>query len=165
MFETFRLTITEDKLIREQHNTPDITIARQDVKEIIKTHNGAFGITGGSKLNGIMVPAYINDAEELERLLSEIRPINGKTSHPLRDKLLIVLAIAGMILITWGLLNENKYIFTIAGLATCALLIVGLLLINKSKNFDRALKRFSYMAVIPLLSILAAIVAKWMGVF
>lgn len=65
----------------------------------------------------------------------------------------------------WGPLNENKYIFTVAGLATCAFLIAGLILIRKSKNLDRGLKRFSYMAVIPLLSILAAIVVRWMGVF
>ena len=165
MFETFRLTITEDKLIREQYNTPDITIARQSVKEIIKAHNGAFGIIGDSKLNGIMVPTHINDADELERLLSEIRPIHVKTSHSLWEKLLLPIAIAGAIAAGWGLLNENKYIFTAAGLATCAFLVAGFVLIRKSKNLDRGIKRFSYMTVIPLLSILAAIIAKWMGKF
>jgi len=95
LFESFRLTVTEHELIRRQHDAPDIMIARQDVKEIIKAHNGSYGIIGDSKLNAIIVPAHINDEDGLELLLSEIRPMVVKISPPWWQKFLLPITIAG----------------------------------------------------------------------
>ena len=162
MYESFRLTITQDEVIREQFNTPNITIPRNSVKEIIKVKNGVIAIIGESKLNAIVVPAQVEQPEELERLLSEITPITVKTVTPWPQKLMLPAMLTGMLLLFGGLTAENILLFSVSGLGVLALLIAGFIVIQRGKNFDRRMKRTSYIILVPFLSILAMIIMKWL---
>src|SRR5687768_1995352 len=52
IFESFELILEEETVTRKQYNTPDIRIARSEIKSIIKNSNGSFTIKGASLLNG-----------------------------------------------------------------------------------------------------------------
>ena len=161
MLESYRLTITHEDIIREQVNTPDIKITRKSVKEIVKAKNGAFAVIGESKLNAIMIPAQIEQPERLEQLLSEIKPITFKTGTPGLQKLLLPLALIGMFLLFWGFSAESILIFSLCGLGILGIMTAGFVVIQRSKNVDRRMKRISYMFLIPILSILTVVIMKW----
>lgn len=163
MFESYRLTITEDAVIREQVNTPSITIPRSKVKEIFRTASGVICIVGDSQLNVIGVPAQIENREELERMLSEIRPVLSKS--PWTPKLVLQLAGMSAIIVGCpiGLVSDDRLIITISGIVLCAFLVFGFILIHRSNNFNNRMKRLSYMTLIPVLAILSYVVAEWVS--
>lgn len=65
---SYKLIITEDSITREMLNTPSITIAKSEVKEITGSINGALTIVADSKLNAIGVPAQLNNIEQLRQI-------------------------------------------------------------------------------------------------
>lgn len=163
MFESFRLTITEDAFIREQHNTPTITIPKSSIREITRTPGGILCIFGESKLNAIGIPAQIENADDLERALSEIKPVIIKSNWTPQVFLqlgVLLLVMAGSSL---GLLSEDRIIVTISGVALCAFLVYGFILIHRSKNIDNRMKRMRYIGIIPVLSILGWMALQWLG--
>lgn len=160
-YESFRLTITEDAVIREQADTPTITIPRNRINEISRTGSGIICIVGDSKMNAIGVPLQIANRRELERTLSEIRPIITKSpwaSTVILQLIGIAVVIVGCPI---GLLTEDRLTITISGIGLCAFLVVGFVLIHRSKHFDRRMKRMSYLTIIPVLAILSYVITQW----
>lgn len=162
MYDTYTLTITEEHITRQTFNTPDLTIPRNSVKEIVRAKNGALIIAGESELNNILVPHVIEQAEEVERLLSQIKPITIKPHAQRKVALMIILFIGAMFLLCWGVLSENIYWVTLSGLGLCAFLVCGFVMIQRSKNYDRRMKRWSYVALFPIVCILAWVVMSWL---
>lgn len=163
IFESFRLTIGDDTIVREQLYTPTITIGKQHVREIVRYSTGQIVIDGGSKLNAIAVPSQIDHADELGRILSEIRPISEKTSKPWTQYLLMISALAGMLLMFVGLAAEHKIISVLCGTAICIAMLWGFIVLQKSKNVDKRMKWMSYVFLIPFLSILSVTIMKLMS--
>jgi hypothetical protein len=164
IFESYRLTITEEEIIREQLRTPPIIIPKASVKEIVKASNGALVIRGDSPMNAIIVPAQLERREDLERLLEEMKPIMTKTRTPWLKKFLLPIAMLSVVLIFVGFVNDNKILSSISGLALAGLILWGFIIIQRSKQFDRRLKRISYLFLIPFLSILAGVILRWIAV-
>ena len=61
IFDSYRLTLDNNAITREQHKTPTITISNTDVIEIVKNSNGSFTIKGNSPVNVIGVPSQKDD--------------------------------------------------------------------------------------------------------
>lgn len=163
MYDTYTLTITEDHITRQTYNTPDLTIPKSSVKEIVRAKNGAFIIAGESDLNNILVPHVIEQTEEVERLLSQIKPITTKPHAQRKVALTVILFTGAMFLLCWGVLSENIYWVTLSGLGLCAFLIYGFVMIQRSKNYDRRMKRWSYVTLFPIVCILAWVVMGWLS--
>ena len=57
IFDSYRLTLDNNAITRQQHKTPTITISNTDVIEIVKNSNGSFTLKGNSPVNVIGVPS------------------------------------------------------------------------------------------------------------
>lgn len=163
IFESFRLIVDDDALVREQLYTPAITIRKQDIREIIWLSTGQFVIDGGSKLNSIIIPSQIENGDELRQILSEIRPIREKTATAWTPYVILISALAGMVLVFIGLSAENVIISAICGMAVCVVFLYGFIIIQRSKNIDNRLKRMSYIFFLPFVSILFVTIMKLMA--
>lgn len=75
IYQSYRLTVSGNVIMREQANAPIIKLSFSEVNEITKHPNGSYTIKGRSSNDVIDVPPYINDTPTLERVLNEIRPI------------------------------------------------------------------------------------------
>lgn len=162
-FESYVLKITVEALIREAIHFPTITLLKKDVREIIKNANGSFTIKGDSRLNAIGVPAQIANLEMLEQLLNEINPVKVKTSPSWLEKLSIPISFSGVALMMTTFLASNKIVVLVSGLACIALLSYSQFVVYQSKNIDVQTKRRSFMIILPLLAVIAAMVAKLMS--
>ena len=85
-FQSYRLTIEDTLLVREQKDTPTIELSFLDVKEIIKVGNGSFVIQGLQKGDSIQVPAQIEEYELVESSLNSIMPVTTKLSKSLMQQ-------------------------------------------------------------------------------
>jgi Ca2+/H+ antiporter len=163
IFESFRLIVDDEALIREQLYTAAITIRKQDIREIIRVSTGQFLIDGGSKLNSIIIPSQIENPDELRRILSEIRPIREKTAKAWTSYLILISGLAGMVLLFIGLVSENIIISTFCGIALSAVMLYGFIVIQRSNNIDKRMKRLSYIFIFPFISILSVTIMKLMA--
>lgn len=163
MFGSYKLTIMEERISREMINMPVLVIHRKDIRDIVKNADGTISIIGDSKLNIIGIPAHIERKEELEVILNNIKTITVKTVTPWYQRyiLFLAMAIVGLIFSVFSL--ENKFLSSVGGLCFVALMIYSFVVIQKSKNVDTRTKRWSYIVIIPVLSILGGIIAWWMS--
>ncbi len=123
IFDSYRLTLDNNGITREQHNTPTINIAKADLSEIIKNPNGSFTIKGNSTVNVIGVPSQIDDYENLELSLAEIRQISTKTSEPILQNFRSLLSILVIGLMASVYISKDKIIVGISG--TVLLVVLG----------------------------------------
>jgi len=161
MLATYKLIITEDSITREMLNTPTISIPIAGVKEIIKSANGAYTILGDSKINAIGISTEIEHKEELEQLLSAIKPLTVKTSTPWHQTYQLPIAFVVLALMFASFYVGNLYVSTLCGVLFSSFMIYSFIVLQKSKNIDIRAKRLSYFILIPLLSVIGAVIMKW----
>ncbi|WP_431213458.1 hypothetical protein ACQ86N_00540 [Puia sp. P3] len=152
MLESYRLTITENEIVREQMNTPALTINFMEVKEIMKTRKGSFLVRGVSRTDLIQIPYWVDDLDGIEQQLQTFSTVTTAKSFMLRQYgvLAIRLAALGM-LIAISTVND-KAVVTILGAVLIGLIIWGLNELRVNKNVTVNAKRRS-MVVYTLIAI------------
>jgi hypothetical protein len=160
MYESYELQISDNLIGREQANTPAISIYFKDVEEIVKRKNGTFMVRGATATDLIFIPKYIENYEQLETALGQIKPIAAKSKKtpPYLIQFILSLAMVGL-MVCINTVN-NKVIVAIAGLSLTALVIYNFIQTRKSKNVDYRTKRFRWMSFIVLLLFLYIVFQK-----
>jgi hypothetical protein len=163
LFESYILSIDEVSITREQKNTPMIKLLKEEIKEIIKVKNGNFEIKGTKAGDLITVYAQIENYENLERKLNQIKSITIKSSHFFNEKLRTpAIAIFASLLMAIVYMASNKIIVGISGIVLTGSLIWSFFKTQRSKNIDIKTKQGSYLLIFVLFSIIAATIFKIM---
>jgi len=155
MLESYRLTITENEIIREQMNTPPLTISFMEVKEIMKTRKGSFLVRGISRTDLIQIPCWVDDVAGLEEQLKSFSTVTtAKNFMRLQYGVLAIrlLALAMLIVISTV---DDKLVVGVCGVALIGLIIWGLNEIRVNKNITINAKRRSTV-VYTLIAIVVA---------
>lgn len=160
LLKSYTLIVDGDLIIREQQNTQTISLNINDIKEIIKNNNRSFLIKGNKSVNFIIVPGQIENYNELEQLLNQIKPVSEKTKLPLLQKYSIIFSLLGLGLMIVLYTVENKVIIATCGTILVAVLIWNLINTQRSKNIDSPTKRRSWFYLIVIASIIFFVVTK-----
>ena len=163
IFDSYVLTLDNNSITREQHNTPTITITKADLNEIIKNSNGSFTLKGNSTVNVIGVPSQIDDYERLEKLLSEIGQISFKTSEPFLQKFRGLLSILTIGLMATVYISKHKVIVGISGTVLLVFLGYSFFEIQRSKNIDSKTKKGMWWLILVTASIVGVMYYKLTG--
>jgi hypothetical protein len=163
LLESYKLTITNNLVTREQLNTPTISIYFNDIKEIAKHKNGSFTIKGKEAVDLIGIPAQIDDYSKLETALQQIQTIvvKDKVSFLQKYQSLTGLVTLGLMLCVYTV--SNKLIVALTGSALVALMVWSFIKIQSSKNVDSKTKRSTWLVVLVLASVIAVMVFKLTG--
>ncbi len=162
LYESYRLTIDENSITREQFNTPTIRIMKSDITLIAINPNRSITIKGRDNREVIGIAPQIEDYEGLEQVLREVRPFSDPQQNPLLEKLGRYSGIITVLLFAAVFLSNDKIIVT-----PCAILLLGLLGwsfvgIRRSRHIDAKTKRGMYFMVFPCFAILAKLVFLWL---
>ncbi len=163
LLEHYTLFISDQEIRREQNNTPLLTIPTSEIFTILKNRNGSFSIIGkmtktaGLKYttNVINVPAQIENYNQIEKLLQNIRPFTKPFGGVLLQVLLPILTI----ILTIGLMaivyiTKNKIMVAVSGVLFVALSSWSFLTTYKSKNVDNKTKKLLLLFVLPIISVI-----------
>ncbi|OQP60385.1 hypothetical protein A3860_33955 [Niastella vici] len=163
MFDSYELLITDKLISREQLNTPTVSIYLSEVQEIIRHKNGSYIIKGARANDLIMVPKQIENREQLEVVLDQIKPIatKGKAANQLRAQALLNLAALVLMLCVFNF--DNKIIVAVAGILCIGLSIFNFIRIQKSKNVDYRTKRIRWINLLALLVVIYFMIFKLTG--
>ncbi|MFN8360468.1 MAG: hypothetical protein U0264_11190 [Candidatus Kapaibacterium sp.] len=160
LFDSYRLTIDDTSITREQYNTPVISISKEDIQEIIKGKNGAFAIKGKSSLDVIGIPAQIEDYETLEKLLAETRYISPIARTSLLQKFSFLYPIIVIVLMVSIYVSDNKIIVGVCGALFIGTMTYSFFEIRRSKNIENRLKKGQWLSILVLIQFLAVILFK-----
>ncbi|MEJ7694353.1 hypothetical protein [Daejeonella sp.] len=147
LFESFTLTLEDQLITREQHDTATVSILRNEVTEITKDQHGAFTIKGVSKENIIKIPAQIENSEKLEQLLHIIKPIIVKSNwiFTVRELGFLAILLTAIALVEYSV---NKIFIGIGA----AILAIGLTYMiihaQQDRNLDYRTKRGMWLILI-----------------
>jgi hypothetical protein len=162
LYETYRLTVDENAVTREQQNTQTIRLLKSDITLITKNGNGSFTIKGKNPRDVIGIAPQIENYEELELLLRQMRPFSGPVHQPLLERYGRFLALGVLILFAAVFLSTSKTIVTLAGLVLVGLFVWSVIKVQKNKNIDAKTKRSMYLVIFPIFMIIAKIAFLWM---
>ncbi|HUP11969.1 MAG TPA: hypothetical protein VM187_07155 [Niastella sp.] len=160
IFESYELTISDNLIAREQLNTPTISIYLTEVQEIIKRKNKAFIIRGKTARDMILVPAQIENYEQLEIALEQIKPVTNKGKTISWMKAQALLALAGLGLMVCVYTFENKIIVGVSAVLFAGIYVYSFIQTQKSKNVDYRTKRFRWVILLVVASIVGTAVMK-----
>ena len=160
---SYSITISDSEILREQMNTPPLTINFMEIKEIIKNEKGSFTIKGRTRTDIIYVPYIIDNARELEQRLASFTPITVVAKDPFYKKyrlLLTFLALGAMVSVYTV---DNKVIVGICGVLTTSLLLWAFYEIRVNKNLPQNTRRVSWFLLFIVLSVIYVTYMKLTG--
>lgn len=163
MFESFELQISDNLIARERLNTPTISIYLKDVQEVVKCKNGSFLVRGANANDLIIIPKQIDDYDQLETALAQIKPITAKSKKAVMQKIQALLVLVGVGLMICVNTANNKIIVAIAATGFTAIMIWNLVQTQKSKNIDYRTKRNRWVALLAVAAVIYLAVQKLTG--
>lgn len=143
MLQSYRLTITENEIIREQMNTPPLTVNFMEVKEIMKTRRGSFIVRGVSRTDLIQIPYWVDDLASLEEQLQTFSTITTANNFMLRQWGVLGIRLAALAMFILMGVVTNRTVAAIFGVLLIGLIIWGLNEIRVNKNMTVSSKRRS----------------------
>lgn len=158
IFESYTLTINDQEIIREQLNTPTISIPFADIKSIDKNSKG-FSIRSMASKNIIKIPTQIDNMRQLEGILSEIQPIGDTVEKTFVEKNTNLISIVSLVSIMAVYISNNKLVVGICGVFVILLLGYSFYEFQTNKNIDSKTKNTSWIILLVLVSISAKIYA------
>lgn len=163
LFESYKLIVNEDEIVREQKNTPTISISHNEIKSITKNSKGILTIVGNSKTEIIGVPTQIDNSERLEQLLSQIHLITNSDKQSFSQKYNIFVTLLTIGLMASVYLSTNKLIVGITGTLLLLILSYSFYEIRTNKNVDKKTKKITWWLILVLISIIATMRFKLIG--
>jgi hypothetical protein len=159
-YESYELTISENLIAREQQNTPTIAIYLTEVREIIKRRNKGFIVRGKTLNDMILIPAQIENYDQLEAALDHIKPVTTKgiTTSALKLQVVLSLVAVGSMMCVYSV--ENKFIVGTAATLFAAFYIYSFIQTQKSKNVDYKTKRIRWVLLLVVASVIGTAVMK-----
>ncbi|MBS1605382.1 MAG: hypothetical protein JST42_22150 [Bacteroidetes bacterium] len=145
VLRSYRLTITDNEIVREQLNTPPLTINFMEVKEIMKTKKGSFIVRGVSRTDLIQIPYWVDDVASLENELQKFSPITTANTYIRKQYGVLVLRVLALALLIVTSTVDNKIVVSICATALIALIAWGLNEIRLNKNISVNSKRRSFV--------------------
>ncbi|WP_315819095.1 hypothetical protein [Paraflavitalea speifideaquila] len=161
LFATYTLTINDNVITRQMHNTPEIAIYFHEVKQIIKSMEGGFTIMGADPADIIIVPVQVENYAELEALLNQVKPViapPASLSVIQKFKPLLSLAAAGSMVAVFA--SDNKIVVSVAGILGLCLLGWTFFYLSRSKNIDQKTRSSRWAFLLVMIAIIAIMVVK-----
>ena len=163
LFESYKLTITNNLVTREQLNTPTISIYFNNIKEIAKHKNGSFTVRGNEVGDLIGLPVQIENILQLETILQQIQPIIVKDKVSFLDKYPSLTGLVTIALMLCVYTINNKIIVVFTGSSLVALLIWSFIKIRGSNNVDNKTKQSVWWVLLVLASVILVMIFKLTG--
>jgi hypothetical protein len=160
LFESYVLTFNATHITREQHNTPTVSIAYQDIREISKGKNGSISIKGKESVDVIGIPSQIEDFDKVETLLGNLKVFSLKSTEPLLQKYSTLVTVGVIALMAAVYLSTDKVVVGLCGTLLLAGVAYSIFEVQRSKSIDTKTKRQMWVLLLAVGSIIMIMYSK-----
>jgi hypothetical protein len=163
LLETYKITITDNVISREQVNTPTISLYFNEINVISKEAHGGFTIKGPRPGELIVIPKQIENIDLLEKELQNIRPVSMTSQIPFFQRYGLLLGVVNLTLMVLIYKSSNKWIVGMAGLFFGCIMTWSYLSILRSKNIDDQTKKGLRLTLLVTVAVLIYVILKLGG--
>jgi len=145
LVDSYTLVFEDNRITREQKNTPTVSLSFMEIREVSRTPKGSFIIKGERRTDVICIPCYVHDYPEVERLVGNLGSVPVKPAKSLSRKLrwpIVILFLAMCIVVFTG---GNKVLVGVCGLCVAAGGVWGFYQQVTSKNIPVDMRRRSWV--------------------
>jgi hypothetical protein len=160
LFLSYRLTIDEQGIAREQATTPTIRLATEEIQEIYREANGGYAVKGSSINQTILIPAQIENPVVLEERLAQFSPLMESPKMPITTRALRLLPIVTLVLMVLVYVSTNKGVVAVSGTLLLGVMGYSLIVTQRSKHIDGKTKKSMWILLLVILSVLAVMYTK-----
>lgn len=161
ILESYKLTITENEITRQQANAPDVIISRNFIGSISKTSKGDIIIKGIDANEQIAVPLLIDRFDELEQLLTSWKEFSLPEKSFLQRNLTAVIVVGLASLIAVNTIT-NKALLLVSAAVFCATMIWSATELRRNPDTPPKLRKFwGWLIFIMIVVILNAVGRVW----
>jgi uncharacterized membrane protein YhaH (DUF805 family) len=159
LYESYVLTIDEDRLSRRQTNSPELTILFSKISTISEDKTGNLIVTDVDQ-NKIVISSYVQGYERIEVLLQSIKPISPAISKNFLQKYPLLSPVITIGLMAAVYLSNNKIVVGLCGTVLIGGMIWAFYKIRTSVQVDSRIKRSAFWMLVVIASIAAIIYYK-----
>lgn len=158
LYSSYIISIENKCITRLQQNTPTITINFTEITGITKASDGTLTVKGVKPGDIIYIPPTVENQADIELLLANIAPIEGRPHFMQRYSLLVSVTFFGLMACLY--MVNNKAVVAISGTIVSAVLIWGMYLLQNNKNIDAKVKRNMLSVLVVLISVVMVMIVK-----
>jgi len=163
ILESYTLSVGNESITREQHNTPTIHLRFTDITHVAEGRKGGFIIRGQGSADTILVPRQIENYGELRETLQRITPPHQKPVFNPFEKYSVLITLLNVGLMVTVYLATDKLLVGVSGTLFLVLQGWSLSEINRNKNVDQKTKRSLWWSLLVLFSVVAIMAFKLLG--
>ncbi len=144
IFGTYRLSISDKFIRRDQSNLPSITLFFDEIQSIRFQRNGNIIVKGEKKSDIISIPHEVNGYADISALIYDIAPEKVVTAESFFEKYRILTTIIPISLMLIIYVSQNKIVTWISSILLAIFFIIGFNEIRLSKNISPSNKKRLY---------------------
>lgn len=163
LYESYVLTIDEDRLSRRQTNLSELTILFSEISTISEDKTDNLIVTDVDQ-NKIVISSYIQGYERIKALLQSIKPISPAISKNFLQKYPLLSPVITIGLMAAVYLSNNKIVVGLCGVILIGLMTWAFYKIRISEQLDSRIKRSSLWLLLVIPSISAIVYYKIWGI-
>jgi len=160
LYDSFTVEITEDTVTRTQADTADLSLNRLEISSISKDPTGIITIRGMEQHDVIQIPATMERSEELQAILSRIMPFTESNERSLLERFGWITGIITILLMVTVRFANNKIVVVLSAAGLIALLVWSFLRAYRNKNVPDRYKRSSWIILLLIGAVIAAVLMK-----
>lgn len=142
-WDSYKLTVGSDYLLRQQGDTPDIRLPFSDVKRVERLQGRYLRVIGSERFQVIGIPESIENFEEVLAAVCQIaRPANLQRDRSLKGALLTGAGFAVYLVMLW---SRSPQVVLPLALVVGGLLVWLFVYMRRSPNISRRNKNVSWV--------------------
>ncbi|MES2703617.1 MAG: hypothetical protein V4649_13320 [Bacteroidota bacterium] len=163
LLESYTISFADNLVMREQANTPTVSIYFNEIEYIEKKNDGHFVLRGKDNRNIIVIPRHIEEYDEISQILEGIRHIQAEAKKPLLEQYPIIYIIAYLATMVGAFTVTNAILSVTFCMLFLGVSIWNLYALRSNNNIDRKTKRLAWLTLLPMASALGRIILVLSG--
>jgi len=161
-YSTFEIIADEQSLTKKQKNTPDVTLARSEIRRIEEAQGKGFRICTDERFKNIWVPCELDGYEQLKGEIATLPGITIATTSAAWLKTYLALA-TFFLLFAVSVLVSDRRVVTGASLLLAGYLLFSFFSHYRNPNLTTRGKRSLLLNAVLALAFLARAAMVWRG--
>lgn len=154
-FRTFRLTLTDDRIVREQEGFPILEIAFSNISQLTEDPHSGLRVRGADRYQDLFVPVSLENYADVKGALAQYQTV--EVTNRLRWSYPRTLAVGAGTAALYAIcfLSRNSVYVISSGILLVAVLVGSFYFTLRSPHISKRTKRVVWLTPLVLLSILA----------
>ena len=157
LWKSYRLTLSDTSIVKKQNGYRDIEIPFDKVSKAIEIPNKGLIIISQILKAQIHIPSLISEYSVIRDILRKSRITIEIDTQSNKNNLVGIFVTLSLVAFVVTFVSDNLWAMSVTGIPICLFLIASMIAIQGDLNTPKLIKQWSWLAVLPVFSIVLRI--------